>query len=194
MTDHDALTIAGAAHELRCGRLRSTDLVEQAFRQADAVVQAQRVRRRAQRELAGLFAEVDLVIGPTTAFPATRLSELDVERSMSAALATSFTTYWSAVGNPALAVPIGFNRDGLPLSMQIAGRPFDDAAVLVAGDAYQCVTQWHLCPPPPPPAAELPGLTRPAARPQPAAAARARVADLLTVAGLALPDEDVDVL
>jgi NAD(P)-dependent dehydrogenase (short-subunit alcohol dehydrogenase family) len=128
MTDHDALTIAGAAHELRCGRLRSTDLVEQAFRQADAVVQAQRVRRRAQRELAGLFAEVDFVIGPTTAFPATRLSELDVERSMSAALATSFTTYWSAVGNPALAVPIGFNRDGLPLSMQIAGRPFDDAA------------------------------------------------------------------
>ena len=37
MTDHDALTIAGAAHELRCGRLRSTDLVERAFRQADAV-------------------------------------------------------------------------------------------------------------------------------------------------------------
>jgi aspartyl-tRNA(Asn)/glutamyl-tRNA(Gln) amidotransferase subunit A len=159
-------------------------------------VQAQRVRRRAQRELADLFAEADLVIGPTTAFPATRLSELDVERSMSAALATSFTTYWSAVGNPALAVPIGFNRDGLPLSMQIAGRPFDDAAVLAAGDAYQCVTQWHLCPPPPlpPSAAGLPGLTRPAARPQPAAAVRARVADLLNVAGLALPDEDVDVL
>ena len=51
-------------------------------------------------------------------------------------------------GQPALALPMGFNADGLPLSLQIAGRPFEDALVLRAGDVYQSVTDWHLQVPP----------------------------------------------
>ena len=42
----------------------------------------------------------------------------------------------------------GFSADGLPLSLQIGGKPFDEATVLRAGDAYQCSTQWHLRKPP----------------------------------------------
>jgi aspartyl-tRNA(Asn)/glutamyl-tRNA(Gln) amidotransferase subunit A len=52
------------------------------------------------------------------------------------------------MGQPALAVPMGFNAAGLPLSLQIAGRPFEDALVLKAGDAYQGATDWHLHAPP----------------------------------------------
>jgi aspartyl-tRNA(Asn)/glutamyl-tRNA(Gln) amidotransferase subunit A len=47
-------------------------------------------------------------------------------------------------GNPVISVPMGFTGYGLPLGMQIAGRPFDEAAVLRAADAYQARTQWHL--------------------------------------------------
>jgi aspartyl-tRNA(Asn)/glutamyl-tRNA(Gln) amidotransferase subunit A len=58
------------------------------------------------------------------------------------------TPYWDSTGNPVLAVPIGFTASGLPLSMQIAGRPFDEATVLAAGNAYQGATDWHRRVPP----------------------------------------------
>jgi aspartyl-tRNA(Asn)/glutamyl-tRNA(Gln) amidotransferase subunit A len=48
------------------------------------------------------------------------------------------------VGNPVLAVPVGFTAAGLPLSMQIAGPPFGEAAALRAGQVYQEHTSWHL--------------------------------------------------
>jgi aspartyl-tRNA(Asn)/glutamyl-tRNA(Gln) amidotransferase subunit A len=54
------------------------------------------------------------------------------------------TQYWNALGNPAMSVPMGFTTDGLPLGMQIIGRPFDEASVLAAGHAYQQRTSWHL--------------------------------------------------
>jgi aspartyl-tRNA(Asn)/glutamyl-tRNA(Gln) amidotransferase subunit A len=59
-----------------------------------------------------------------------------------------FTSYWNAVGLPAMALPMGFNADGLPLSLQLAGRPFAEGTVLRAGDAYQHATDWHLRMPP----------------------------------------------
>jgi aspartyl-tRNA(Asn)/glutamyl-tRNA(Gln) amidotransferase subunit A len=55
-----------------------------------------------------------------------------------------FTGYWDATGNPALAVPMGFTGDGMPLSLQIAARPFEEALALRTGDAYQQLTEWHL--------------------------------------------------
>ena len=50
---------------------------------------------------------------------------------------------------PALALPCRFSAAGLPISMQIVGRPFAEATVLCAGDAYQRATDWHTrCPTP----------------------------------------------
>jgi aspartyl-tRNA(Asn)/glutamyl-tRNA(Gln) amidotransferase subunit A len=40
-------------------------------------------------------------------------------------------------------VPCGFSADGLPIGLQLAGRPFEDATVLRAAHAYQQVTEWH---------------------------------------------------
>ena len=64
------------------------------------------------------------------------------------ALSPIYTPYWDAVGNPALVVPMGFNGAGLPLSLQIGGKPFDEATILKVGDAYQTATDWHLAVPP----------------------------------------------
>lgn len=53
------------------------------------------------------------------------------------------TMPFSLGGNPAVVVPSGFSKSGLPLSFQIGGRPFDDALVLRCADAFQRVTDWH---------------------------------------------------
>jgi Asp-tRNA(Asn)/Glu-tRNA(Gln) amidotransferase A subunit family amidase len=106
-------------------------------------VQAQRVRRLAKGRLAELFQTVDLVVGPASPTAATSYADLPA-RMFDMAMRLSFTSYWNAVGQPALVVPMGFNAAGLPLSLQIAGRPFEEATVLSAGDAYQGATTWHL--------------------------------------------------
>lgn len=106
-------------------------------------VQAQRVRHHVRDLVGGLFRDVDLVVTPTTSTPAPRIDDL-AEHGWN--FRSTHTGYWNALGNPALAVPMGF-LDGLPMSLQLVGRPFDEATVLRAGDAYQRVTSWHLATP-----------------------------------------------
>ena len=51
---------------------------------------------------------------------------------------------WNGTGFPALALPMGFDADGLPLSLQVIARPFRDVTALQVGHAYQQHTDWHL--------------------------------------------------
>jgi aspartyl-tRNA(Asn)/glutamyl-tRNA(Gln) amidotransferase subunit A len=84
---------------------------------------------------------------PTSAVGAFRYDDdvmLDIERLFKLV----FTSYWDAVGTPALVVPMGFTGDGLPLSLQIAGRAFEESMVLNVGYAYQQLTSWHTALPP----------------------------------------------
>ena len=106
-------------------------------------VQASRVRRLVQRELAGVFGGVDVVVTPTVSIPAPTIEEMQ-QGGIDRLYASIFTGYWNLTGSPVLAVPMGFAAAGLPLSFQIAGRPFEDATVLRVGDAYQQATDWHL--------------------------------------------------
>ncbi len=107
-------------------------------------VQAQRVRRVIMAELAALMTDVDVVVMPTAALGAPPYDEMlghdDAFETMSQRV---FTPYWDGLGSPVLAVPIGFTAAGLPLSMQIAGRPFAEGTVLRVGNAFQQVTDWH---------------------------------------------------
>jgi aspartyl-tRNA(Asn)/glutamyl-tRNA(Gln) amidotransferase subunit A len=118
-----------------------------AFTSAADYVQAQRVRRVTQRRLLELLGTVDVIVTPTSPHPAPLSAEM-ATAMLTRLLKTSFTSYWNMTGLPALALPMGFTRDGLPLSLQIAGAPFAEAAVLEAGDAYQSVTDWHVQVPP----------------------------------------------
>jgi aspartyl-tRNA(Asn)/glutamyl-tRNA(Gln) amidotransferase subunit A len=101
--------------------------------------QTLRVRRHAQRALTEVFDGVDLIIGPTATGPAPRLDALDFGE----VVGMLQTHYWNGTGHPALSVPMG-RIDGLPVGLQIVGRPFEDQAVLDAGRIWQQLTTHHL--------------------------------------------------
>ncbi|MEV6559586.1 amidase [Nocardia sp. NPDC051756] len=109
-------------------------------------VQAQRVRRVAQSAVGELFDRFDVVVGPTAAVGAPRFDELvDAAGFQDDAklFGNVHTPYWNGVGNPVLAVPMGFGATELPLSLQIAGPAFGEATILRVGDAFQQRTEWH---------------------------------------------------
>ncbi|GAA2773276.1 amidase [Saccharopolyspora taberi] len=110
-------------------------------------VQAQRARRVAQAALSELFGRVDVIVCPTASVGAPWFEELVNEfghQDNEKLFSKLYTPYWNSVANPVLAVPIGSTDDGRPLSMQLAGKLFDDASVLRVGDAFQQRTGWHL--------------------------------------------------
>jgi aspartyl-tRNA(Asn)/glutamyl-tRNA(Gln) amidotransferase subunit A len=105
--------------------------VERAMAVTDAEAEeAGRARQRFREQIAVLTAGVDLVVTPTVAMvaPPAALGEQPIRERM-----LQFTYPWNAVGAPALALPCGAAEDGLPASVQIIGRPGDDALVLAAG-------------------------------------------------------------
>ncbi len=102
-------------------------------------VQASRWRRVLIAEMAPLYAKYDVLVTASPG-PAPRL---DAWRTISFWQRPSLTTPFNVTGGPALAQCIGFTQDGLPLSMQIVGRPFDDATVLRVGHAYEAATSWR---------------------------------------------------
>ena len=118
-------------------------------------VQAQRARRAGQKALADRYRDVDLVLTPTTATGATPLAVMGDQGTDPADVYNLYYTgYWDTMGHPVLSVPFGFTHDGLPLGLQICGRPFEEDLVLRAGDAFQQATAWHLMIPAPLPRAD----------------------------------------
>ncbi|HVW40477.1 MAG TPA: amidase [Amycolatopsis sp.] len=110
-------------------------------------VQAQRVRRVAQDAIGRLFDTVDVIACPTTSVGAPTYDKLtgpDGQPDIGALFSMIHTPYWDTLGNPVLAVPMGFTADGMPLSLQLAGPAFGEATILRAGDAFQQGTDWHL--------------------------------------------------
>ncbi|MFP6726269.1 MAG: amidase family protein, partial [Alphaproteobacteria bacterium] len=57
-------------------------------------------------------------------------------------------TPFNLTGNPALAIPTGFNDDGMPLAMQIVGKQFDEAMIYRIAAGYEAATDWHARRPP----------------------------------------------
>src|ERR1700723_1576471 len=90
---------------------------------------------------------VDAVIAPVAPVAAPTIAESDVGNSPDADAmiqrVTRFTRPVNYLGLPSLAIPAGFTRDGLPVGMQLIGRPFDEATLLRIGAAFQRATDFH---------------------------------------------------
>ncbi|MGC1579823.1 MAG: amidase [Beijerinckiaceae bacterium] len=110
-----------------------------AFVSAADYVHAQRKRRELCAALARVFEEVDLLICAITPGGAPPIGEVT---KMSSFERPSFAFPFNVAGAPALTLRAGFNEAGLPLGVQIAGRPFADEMVLRAGHQYERATNW----------------------------------------------------
>ena len=61
---------------------------------------------------------------------------------------TQYTRSFNITGSPAISIPCGFSDAGMPIALQLAGRPFDELTVLRAAHAYEQATEWHRRRPP----------------------------------------------
>ncbi len=109
-------------------------------------IKSQQFRRQYVEKSLELMEEVDLLVGPSTPVPAFRLGAEDIPLGGTTGyLWTSLPTYsrpFNFNGFPAISVTCGFSSEGLPIGLQLAGRPFEDATVLRAAYAYETSTEW----------------------------------------------------
>jgi aspartyl-tRNA(Asn)/glutamyl-tRNA(Gln) amidotransferase subunit A len=106
-------------------------------------VQAQKVRRLIAHDFKRAFERCDVIVGPTsptTAFPI----GAKVDDPVQMYLNDIFTVSAPLAGLPALSIPCGFNRAGLPIGMQLTGDYFSEARLLGVAHRYQQATDWHL--------------------------------------------------
>jgi aspartyl-tRNA(Asn)/glutamyl-tRNA(Gln) amidotransferase subunit A len=97
-------------------------------------VQAQRVRKALKNEFASVLQTVDVIASPTMSNPPTRFNGTS---TWTTAHVPSFTGPYNLTGMPAISVPCGFTPAGLPVGLQIAGKPFDEPSVFRAAYTYE---------------------------------------------------------
>ena len=104
--------------------------------------QAQKVRTLIRRDFEKAFSEVDLIAAPVTPSTAFRIGE-HADDPLAMYLEDIFTLPANLAGIPALAFPVGFDRKGLPIGMQLMAPHFQEERLFKAGHAYQQSTDWH---------------------------------------------------
>jgi len=103
-----------------------------------------RVRAQVRDELvSALETTCDVLMLPTSGTPVPRIPEDSPGLSIVAEDFAIYTPIFNFTGLPAIQVPCGFDRDGLPVGFQIAGKPFDEATICQAAFAYEQATPWH---------------------------------------------------
>lgn len=108
-------------------------------------LQAQRWRTELTARMTATFEKFDLLL---TAGWMTKAEAADPDGPDFFHKRNLVTMPFSIVGLPAISTPCGFSSDGLPLALQLAGRPFDEAGVLAAAHAYERASPWSARRPP----------------------------------------------
>lgn len=105
-------------------------------------VKAQKLRRLIHDDFVRAFGQCDVIMGPTT--PTTAFATgAKTDDPVAMYLNDIFTNSANLAGLPAASIPAGFDRQGLPVGLQIIGRYFDEARVLNVAHRFQQVTDWH---------------------------------------------------
>ena len=99
-------------------------------------LRAQRARARIAEDYRRLLGDCDLLAIPTSPTPAFRLGER-LQDPVAMYLSDVFTVGASLAGLPALSLPCGTTREGLPIGLQLVGRPFDEVTMLRVARAYE---------------------------------------------------------
>lgn len=125
-----------------------TRLESAALTPATAYIRAERARALIRREMLEALETHDVLVMPTGPVPPPSIEastgspggyyqgRLDLGRRR-------YTSPAALAGLPALSVPCGFSKAGLPIGVQIVGRPFAEATLFTVGRAYEAATEWH---------------------------------------------------
>ena len=119
---------------------------------ATQYLKAQRIRRKVRENFTRAFLKVDVLVTPQLPITAPRMDQGSVSwgkntEPVPSAL-TRLTRIYNLVGIPSLSLPCGFSSSGMPIGLQIAGRPFDEETVLKVGNAYEMNSPWKYHYPP----------------------------------------------
>ena len=112
---------------------------------------SQKLRELTRRQVLQALDSYDVLILPTSKSCAPPVEGTDPEitsKEMAAALPPVMTRPFNLTGAPAMSVNCGFNSEGLPIGLQIGGRPFAEETVLKVAHAYEQATDWHNQKPP----------------------------------------------
>jgi aspartyl-tRNA(Asn)/glutamyl-tRNA(Gln) amidotransferase subunit A len=153
----NGLSDAEAAHSHRAWlRERPQDydfasrrrLMAASLMSATTYVKLLRLRMLMRRDVMAALDKVDVLITPAQAEAAPKIATATGLTSKEAVIRQFFGLRahrgpFNLSGVPAMAVPCGFSADGLPFSMQLVGRPFDENTLFQVGHAYQQRTDWH---------------------------------------------------
>jgi aspartyl-tRNA(Asn)/glutamyl-tRNA(Gln) amidotransferase subunit A len=101
--------------------------------------------RECRRQIRHTFEEVDILLLPTKREPAPLISETVNETHVRP---PSNTSAFNHFGTPAITVPCGFSKEGLPVGLQIVGPAYGEPVVLAIAYVFQQMTDWHTRRPP----------------------------------------------
>ena len=122
------------------GALARSRIMAGAFVRAADYINATRVRRKLTSEFHALFDRIDVALTASSMDPACRI---DDPQAVEYTYGRQARAPFNVTGSPAVSVPIGFSRAGLPLAMQLVGKPFSEALLYRVAHAYEQACGWH---------------------------------------------------
>ena len=105
-------------------------------------LKGQKVRTLIMQDFIKAFESVDLILTPVAPTPAFRIGEKSAD-PLQMYLSDIFTIPVNLAGTCGISLPAGFSRDGLPIGVQLIGRPFSEGSILRAAYAFEQATEWH---------------------------------------------------
>ncbi len=136
----------GFGDEVKCRILVGTYVLSHGYYDA-YYLQAQRLRRLIAEDFRKALGECDLIAGPTTPSTAWSLGQMR-DDPVSMYLSDIYTIGVNLAGLPGLSHPCGFDRDGLPIGLQLVGDRFSESRLLLASHRFQQTSDWHMRRPP----------------------------------------------
>ncbi|HZU68382.1 MAG TPA: amidase [Ktedonobacteraceae bacterium] len=112
-------------------------------------LQAQQTRRAFSSSLRAAMYPVDALVLPTIPMPAIQVAQIDQDIRVDGATENAtaallrLTMPFNLAGLPAISLPCGFSSAGLPIGLQLVGKPFEETMILRIAHAYQQFTDWH---------------------------------------------------
>jgi aspartyl-tRNA(Asn)/glutamyl-tRNA(Gln) amidotransferase subunit A len=105
-------------------------------------LRAQKVRTLIRNEFTAVLRDCDALLSPTSPVPAFKLGEKSAD-PLAMYLTDIYTISVNLAGLPGISLPCGFTGGGLPIGLQLIGRPFDEAGLLAIAHAYESAHEWH---------------------------------------------------